>query len=77
MFSKTLWFTPDLTLVLQDYGTAILFATGPGSVREALADKSGTTLRPTPEFPFSQTPPMGGLGQICSSGAANRMTPLK
>jgi len=36
MFAKTLWFVPDLTLVVQDYGTAILFAMGPGSVREAL-----------------------------------------
>ena len=27
---------PDLTLVVQDYGTTILFAMGPGSVREAL-----------------------------------------
>jgi hypothetical protein len=36
MFPKTLWFMPDLTLVVQDYGTAILFAMGPGSVREAL-----------------------------------------
>lgn len=36
MFAKTLWFTPDLTLVLHDFGTSILFATGPGSVREAL-----------------------------------------
>lgn len=36
MFPKTLWFAPDLTLVLHDYGTAILFAIGPGSVREAL-----------------------------------------
>ena len=32
MFPKTLWFAPDLTLVVQDYGTAILFAMGPGSV---------------------------------------------
>jgi ribosomal protein S18 acetylase RimI-like enzyme len=37
MFAKTQWFTPDLTLIVQDYGTAILFAMGPGSVREALA----------------------------------------
>ena len=36
MFPKTLWFSPDLTLILRDYGTAILFAMGPGSVREAL-----------------------------------------
>jgi ribosomal protein S18 acetylase RimI-like enzyme len=36
MFSKTQWFVPDLTLVVQDFGTAILFAMGPGSVREAL-----------------------------------------
>jgi ribosomal protein S18 acetylase RimI-like enzyme len=36
MFPKTLWFTPDLTLIVRDYGTAILFAMGPGSVREAL-----------------------------------------
>ena len=36
MYPKTLWFVPDLTLVVQDYGTAILFAMGPGSVREAL-----------------------------------------
>lgn len=37
MFAKTSWFTPDLALVVKDYGTAILFAIGPGSVREALA----------------------------------------
>ena len=36
MFPKTEWFTPDLTLVLKDYGTSILFAMGAGSVREAL-----------------------------------------
>ena len=36
MFPKATWFTPDLTLVLRDYGTAILFAMGTGSVREAL-----------------------------------------
>jgi ribosomal protein S18 acetylase RimI-like enzyme len=36
MFPKTRWFSPDLTLVVRDYGTAILFAMGPGSVREAL-----------------------------------------
>lgn len=41
MFSKTLWFTPDLTLVVQDYGTAILFAMGAGSVREALECVTG------------------------------------
>lgn len=36
MFPSTHWFSPDLTLVVRDYGTAILFAMGPGSVREAL-----------------------------------------
>jgi len=36
MFSKTKWFTPDVTLVLHDYGTNILFAAGTGSIREAL-----------------------------------------
>lgn len=36
MFPKSEWFTPDLTLVLKDYGTSILFAMGAGSVREAL-----------------------------------------
>lgn len=36
MFGKTHWFIPDLTLVLHDYGTSILFAMGPGSIREAL-----------------------------------------
>jgi ribosomal protein S18 acetylase RimI-like enzyme len=41
MFSKTLWFAPDLTLIVQDYGTAILFAMGPGSVREALEFVTG------------------------------------
>jgi ribosomal protein S18 acetylase RimI-like enzyme len=41
MFPKTLWFAPDLTLVVQDYGTAILFAMGPGSVREALECVAG------------------------------------
>ncbi len=41
MFPKTLWFAPDLTLLVQDYGTAILFAMGPGSVREALACVAG------------------------------------
>jgi GNAT superfamily N-acetyltransferase len=37
MFAKCQWFTPDLTLVLHDYGTSILFAHGTGSIREALA----------------------------------------
>ena len=41
MFPKTLWFAPDLTLVVRDYGTAILFAMGPGSVREALECVTG------------------------------------
>jgi ribosomal protein S18 acetylase RimI-like enzyme len=36
MFDKCQWFTPDLTLVLHDYGTSILFADGTGSIREAL-----------------------------------------
>jgi ribosomal protein S18 acetylase RimI-like enzyme len=36
MFEKCRWFTPDLTMVLQDYGTSILFADGVGSIREAL-----------------------------------------
>lgn len=36
MFPKCQWFTPDLTLVLHDYGTSILFAHGTGSIREAL-----------------------------------------
>lgn len=36
MFPKTKWFTPDVTLVLKDYGTNILFAAGTGSIREAL-----------------------------------------
>jgi GNAT superfamily N-acetyltransferase len=41
MFAKTEWFSPDLTLVVRDYGTAILFAMGPGSVREALDGLAG------------------------------------
>ena len=36
MFAKTRWFSPDLTLVLRDFGTSILFAMGTGSLREAL-----------------------------------------
>ena len=40
-FSKTTWFTPDLTLILRDYGTAVLFAMGTGSVREALDSVEG------------------------------------
>lgn len=36
MFEKCQWLTPDLTLVLHDYGTSILFAHGIGSIREAL-----------------------------------------
>src|SRR5688572_921060 len=36
MFPKTEWFTPDLSLVLKDYGTSILFAMGAGSIDEAL-----------------------------------------
>jgi GNAT superfamily N-acetyltransferase len=39
MFPKTQWFSsggPDLTLVLHDYGTSILFAVGTTSIREAL-----------------------------------------
>jgi ribosomal protein S18 acetylase RimI-like enzyme len=41
MFPKTLWFSPDLTLVVRDYGTTILFAMGAGSVREALQCVAG------------------------------------
>jgi GNAT superfamily N-acetyltransferase len=41
MFHKTRWFMPDLTLVVRDYGTAILFAMGRGSVREALGSVDG------------------------------------
>lgn len=41
MFDKCQWFTPDLTLVLREYGTAILFAVGTGSVREALSTIDG------------------------------------
>ena len=41
MFPKTTWFTPDLTLIVRDYGTAILFAMGTGSVREALDSVDG------------------------------------
>lgn len=40
MFGKTQWFGtesgPDVALVLHDYGTSILFATGTDAVREAL-----------------------------------------
>ena len=36
MFVKCRWFTPDLTLVVHDYDTSILFAHGTGSIREAL-----------------------------------------
>jgi GNAT superfamily N-acetyltransferase len=36
MFPKCQWFTPDLTMVLHDYGTSILLAHGTGSIREAL-----------------------------------------
>lgn len=41
MFSKTLWFVPDLTLVVHDFGTAILFAMGTASVHEALGSVAG------------------------------------
>lgn len=36
MLPKAQWFAPDLTLILHDFGTGILFAMGAGSVREAL-----------------------------------------
>ncbi len=36
MFEKCQWFAPDLTMVLHDYGTCILFAHGAGGIREAL-----------------------------------------
>jgi ribosomal protein S18 acetylase RimI-like enzyme len=41
MFPKTLWFIPDLTLLVRDYGTTILFAMGQGSVGEALECAAG------------------------------------
>ena len=53
MFPKTLWFVPDLTLVVQDFGTAILFAMGPGSVREALECVARPVLLQVP-FPRSR-----------------------
>ncbi|HUQ89915.1 MAG TPA: GNAT family N-acetyltransferase [Vicinamibacterales bacterium] len=37
MFVKCSWFTPDIALVLHDYGTSILFAHGTGSIEEALS----------------------------------------
>ncbi len=37
MFPKAAWFTPDLSMVLTDYGTCILFAMGTASIGEALA----------------------------------------
>jgi ribosomal protein S18 acetylase RimI-like enzyme len=37
MFDKCQWFTPDLTLVLHDFGTCILFAMGTASLDEALS----------------------------------------
>lgn len=40
MFPKCQWFAPDLTLVLHDFGTCILFAMGTASVDEALAHVS-------------------------------------
>lgn len=43
MFPKCQWFTPDLTLVLKDYGTSILFAHGIGSIEEALTHVSSPT----------------------------------
>lgn len=36
MFAKTQWFGPDLSLVLRDFGTSILFAIGTRGIREAL-----------------------------------------
>ena len=38
LFDKCRWFTPDLTMVLHEYGTTILFALGTRSIREALAE---------------------------------------
>jgi len=40
LFPKTAWFTPDLTLVLHEYGTCILFAVGRRSLDEALGHVS-------------------------------------
>lgn len=34
---KSLWFTPDLTLIFRDFGACILFAMGTASIPEALA----------------------------------------
>ena len=42
MFDKCRWYSPDLTLILRDYGTTILFATGPGSIQEALSEVTGS-----------------------------------
>ena len=36
LFDKCRWFTPDLTMVLHEYGTTILFAMGTGSIAEAI-----------------------------------------
>lgn len=36
MFDNCTWLAPDLTLVLRDYGTSVLFAMGTGSVVDAL-----------------------------------------
>jgi ribosomal protein S18 acetylase RimI-like enzyme len=36
MFDKCAWFTPDLTMVLKDFGTCILFSMATASIGEAL-----------------------------------------
>jgi GNAT superfamily N-acetyltransferase len=40
MFDKCAWFTPDLTMVLKDFGTCILFSMGTASLCEALEQVS-------------------------------------
>jgi hypothetical protein len=44
MFPKTLWFEPDLTLIVRDYRTEILFAMGPGSVRRRSSPPPGRCI---------------------------------
>ncbi|HYE86248.1 MAG TPA: GNAT family N-acetyltransferase [Vicinamibacterales bacterium] len=81
MFVKCQWFTPDLTLVLHDYGTSILFAMGTGSIREALDHVSWPVhLQVRPDAlaevaKFARISDVKQMVRMAYDGAANRTRP--
>jgi ribosomal protein S18 acetylase RimI-like enzyme len=68
VFAKTQWLTPDLTLVLHDYGTCILFAMGSRSMARAM-----TRVRQWPVHLQIQAPALAEAERVAVVSRRTRM----